>query len=88
MGRYFQKKFGKKFFEIKSLSKNHDLFFQSNTFLLVDLFKIFRNKCIEIYELDHAHFHSGSGLAWQAALKKMEVELKLLTNTDMLLMVK
>ena len=35
----------------------------------------FRNKCIEIYELDPAHFLSAPGLAWQACLKKTEVEL-------------
>ena len=30
----------------------------------------FRNKCIEIYELDPAHFLSAPGLAWQACFKK------------------
>ena len=47
----------------------------------------FRNKCTELYELDHAHFLSASRLAWQACLKKAEVEKELLTNADMLLMV-
>ena len=47
----------------------------------------FRNKCAELYELDPANFLSASGLAWQASLKKAEVELELLTNADMLLMV-
>ena len=44
-------------------------------------------KCIEIYELDPAHFLSAPGLAWQACLKKTKVELELLIDTDMLLMV-
>ena len=43
--------------------------------------------CIEIYELDSPHFLSAPGLAWQACLKKTEVELELLTDADMLLMV-
>ena len=51
------------------------------------MFKNFRNKCIEIYELDPAHFLSAPGLAWQACFKKTEVKLKLLSDTDMLLMV-
>ena len=51
------------------------------------IFENFRNKCIEIYELDPAHFLSAPGLAWQACLKKTKVELELLTNIDMLLMV-
>ena len=42
---------------------------------------------IEEYELDPAHFLSLPGLAWQACLKKTNVELELLTNYDMLLMV-
>ena len=37
--------------------------------------------------LDPAHFLSAPGLAWQACLKRTEVELELLTNVDMLLMV-
>ena len=43
--------------------------------------------CIKVYELDHAHFLSAPGLAWQACLKKTEVKLELLTNVDMLFMV-
>ena len=48
---------------------------------------IIRNKCIEIYEFDPAHFLSAPGLAWHACLRKTEVKLELLTNVDMLLMV-
>ena len=43
--------------------------------------------CLEIHELDPAKFHSAPGLAWQAALKKTDEQLELLTYTDMLLMV-
>ena len=43
--------------------------------------------CIKVYELDPAHFLSARGLAWQACLKKTEVELELITDPDMLLMV-
>ena len=50
------------------------------------MFENFKNKCIEIYELDPAQFLSAPGLAWQACLKKTEVELELLTNIDVLLM--
>ena len=71
----------------KNLVDYHDLYVQSDTLLLADEFENFRNKCIEIYELDPAHFLSAPGLAWQACLKKTEVKLELLTNVDMLLMV-
>ena len=51
------------------------------------LFDVFKNKCIEIYKLDPAHFLPAPGLAWQACLKKAVVELELLTDIDMLLMI-
>ena len=59
----------------------------SDTLLLADVFENFRNKCVEIYEVDPAHFLSAPRLAWQACLKKTEVKLELLTNVDLLLMV-
>ena len=55
--------------------------------LLPDVFENFRNACLSNYELDPAHFVSLPGLAWQACLKKTNVELELLTVYDMLLMI-
>ena len=74
-------------FNLKNLSDYHDLYVQSDTLLLADVFENFRNKFIEIYELDPARFLSASGLAWQACLKKTGVELELLIDIDMLLMI-
>ena len=59
--------------------------FERDTLLLADVFENFRNKCIEIYELNSAHFLSAPGLVWQAYLKKAGVKLELLTDIDMLL---
>ena len=42
----------------KNLDDYHDLYVQSDTLLLPDVFENFRNKCIEIYELGPAHFLS------------------------------
>ena len=58
---------------------------RSDTLLLADVFENFRNMCIKVYELDPAHFLSAPGSAWQAYLKKTEVELELITDPDMLL---
>ena len=58
------------------------MYVQCNTLLLADVFENFRDKCIEIYELDPAHFLSAPGLAWKACLKKTKLELELLTNID------
>ena len=72
---------------IKHLDEYHDLHVQCDTLLLADVFENFRDKCIEIYGIDPAHFLSAPGLAWQACFKKTKVELELLTNIDILLMV-
>ena len=76
-----------KIFKVKNLGEYHDLYVKSDTLLLADVFKNFRNKCLEVYELDPAHFLSLPGLAWQACLKKTNVESELQTDYNMLLMV-
>ena len=55
--------------------------------LNTDVFQNFRDMCIKGYGLDPAHFVSLPGLAWQAYLKKTNIELELLIDYDMLLMV-
>ena len=49
--------------KLKKLGEYHDLYAQSDTLLLADAFENFRNKCIEIYELDPARFLSATGSA-------------------------
>ena len=66
--------------KLKNLDDYHDFYVQSHTLLLPDVFENFRNKCIKIYKLDPAYFLSAQELAWQACLKKIELELELLTN--------
>ena len=63
-------------FRIKHLGEYHDLYVQIHTLLLADVFEKFREKCIEIYQLDLAHFLSAPGLAWQACLEKANVHLE------------
>ena len=67
----------------KNLSDYHDLYVQNDTLLLVDILENFRSMCIKVYELNPAHFLSAPGLAWQACLKKTEVELELIADPDM-----
>ena len=74
-------------FKLKHLGEYHDLYVQSDTLLLAEVFGNFRNMCIEIYELDPTHFLSTPGLAWKACLRKTRVELELITNIGMLVMV-
>ena len=62
-------------FEIRNLREYHDLYVQTDTLLLADIFENFRNMCLKIYELDPAKFILAPGLAWQAALKETKVKL-------------
>ena len=76
-----------KILKLENLGNYHDLYVQSDTLILADVFNNFRDMSIKEYELDSAHFLSLPGLAWQACLKKTNIELELLTDYDMLLMV-
>ena len=62
-------------FEIKNLGEYQDLYVQSDTLLLADLFENFRNIFIKICNLDPSKFLSGLGLAWQVPLKQTKVKL-------------
>ena len=54
---------------------------------MADIFKNFKEMCLKIYYLDPVKFLPAPVLAWQAALKKTEVNLEFLTDIVMLLMV-
>ena len=43
-------------FEIRNLGEYHDLYDQSDTLLLADVFDNFRNMCLKKYEIDPAKF--------------------------------
>ena len=74
-------------FEINNPGEYHDLYVQTNTLLLADVFKKIRDKCTEIHGLNPSYFLSPPGLTWQACLKKTEGKLELLTDYHMLLMI-
>ena len=74
-------------FEIRNLGEYHDLYVQTDTLLLADVYEKFRDKRFEIYGLDPSYFLSAPGLAGKACLKKTNVNLELLTDINMLLMI-
>ena len=59
-------------FEINIQGEYHYLYVQCDTLLPADVFENFRDKCIEIYGPDTAHFLSALGLACELALKKQK----------------
>ena len=73
-------------FNIKDLGEYHDLYVQSDTILLADVFESLRNLCLNTYKLVPAYFLSLPGLAWQASLKHSGIKLELISDIDMLLM--
>ena len=46
---------------MKNRGEYHDLYAQSDTLLLADVFENFRNMCLEIYKLDPVYFVSAPG---------------------------
>ena len=74
-------------FNLNNLGEYHDLYVESDTLLLGDIFENFQNACLSNYGLDPMHFVSLPGLAWQACLKKTDVKLELITDYDMFLIV-
>ena len=75
-------------FKLKNLGKYHDLYVQSDTLLLVDVFENFRNKCVEIYKLDLLIFVICTWISMASLFfkKKTRIKLELLTDNDMLMM--
>ena len=69
-----------KYFEIKNLGENYDLYVHSDTLLLADGFENLKNLCINTYKLDPAKFLSAPGLGWHATFNKTKVKLDFLTD--------
>ena len=61
---------------------------QGDALLPGDVFKNFRNMCLEIYEPDSAKLLPAPGSPWQAPLKKTKVKLNLLGDIHVLMMTK
>ena len=74
-------------FEIKNLGEYHDLYVQSDTLLLADVFENLRNMCLKIYEFDPYKICFISMISMASSFKKTKVKLDLLIDVDILLMV-
>jgi len=75
-------------FGCRSLRDYHNIYNKSDVLLLADIFENFRDVCLNNYKLDPAWYYTSPGLAWDAALKLTDVELELLSDYDMILMIK
>ena len=70
----------------KTMKDYHNLFVKLDSYLLADCFENFRNECLENYQVDPCYFVSTPALALDACLKFTKVEIKLLTDFDVMLM--
>ena len=66
-----------KYFKTKELGKYHDLYVQSDTLLLADVFQNFRNICLKMYELDTAKKIVISRICMARSFKKDQSKTRL-----------
>ncbi|XP_065643096.1 uncharacterized protein LOC136074684 [Hydra vulgaris] len=75
-------------FNCKTFKDYHNLYNVSDVLLLAHVFENFRDVCMNCYKLDPAWYYTSPGLAWDAALNKTKLKLELLSDYDMILMIK
>ena len=63
-------------FEIKKIGDCHDLYVQSDTLLLADVFENFITMCINIYRLDPAKFFFSSKISMASRSKKYQSTIR------------
>ena len=74
-----------KTFNLKNLGELHDLYMETDTLLLADVFQNYRKIIFRHYELDPIHFYTAPSLSWSAGLKFTNVKLEIPTDIDMLM---
>ena len=67
-------------FKLKNLGEYHDLYVQSDTLLLADVFENFRNTCLKVYELDAAHFLLLPGTSKASMFKENEHRIRIINR--------
>ena len=73
-------------FNMESMKDYHKLYNETDVLLLADVFENFRDLCLKIYGLDPVYYFTAPGLAWDACLKMTNINLELLSESNMLLM--
>ena len=67
-------------FKLKNLGEYHDLYLQSDTLLLADVFENFRNKCIERYHLNPAYFFICTWISIASLFKKDSSKIRIINR--------
>ena len=74
-------------FNLQNMGEYHDLYLKTDILLLTDVFENFRKTCLTYYKLDPLHYITSPGLAWDAMLKMIGINLELITDIDMQLFI-
>ena len=64
-------------FKMEIFKDYHELYNETDTLLLADVFENFRDLCLKIYGLDPVYYFTAPGLAWDACLKITDINLEL-----------
>ena len=72
-----------KTFNLKNLGELHDLYMETDTLLLADVFQNYRQVIMKNYGLDPAHFYTAPALSWSAGLKYTNAKLEIPEDIDM-----
>ena len=70
-------------FKMKNMGDYYDLYLQSDTLLLADVFENFRKPCLATYGFDPCWYLTAPSFAWDCFLKTTKVKMELLKKTDM-----
>ena len=66
-------------FKLKNLGEYHDLYVQSDTLVLADVFENFRNTCLKVYELDHTHFLIITRISMASVFKENKDKIRIIS---------
>ena len=72
-----------KTFKLRNLGELHDLYMETDTLLLADVFENYREVIMKNYDLDPIHFYTAPSLSWSAGLKFTNVKLEIPSDIDM-----
>jgi hypothetical protein len=70
-------------FQLKNLGELHDLYMETDTLLLADVFENYRQVIHKNYGLDPVHFYTAPALSWSAGLKFTKIKLEIPLDVDM-----
>ena len=72
-----------KTFEMSTMREYHDLYLKTDVLLLADVFENFRDMALEHFKVDPCHYVTAPGMFYDALLKTSDVELELVSDSEM-----